>query len=153
MIIVSACLAGKKCRWNGKDDIDEEIKKMVEGKDAIALCPEVLGGMSIPRKACGIYGGLGDDVIKNKATVRTVDDGKDMTESFVRGAEKLLKIAKAKNIKTAILKTPSPSCGCGKTWQLDDKFTNHIVSGDGVVTALLKMNGIEVIQKMVGRYL
>jgi uncharacterized protein YbbK (DUF523 family) len=144
MIIVSACLAGIKCKWNGKNDTNEKIKEMVEKGEAIAFCPEVLGGLSVPRRSCGIYDGLGEDVIKNKATVRTIDDGKDLTKQFMNGAEEFLKIAKTKNIKEAILRTPSSSCGCGKTWQLDTKFVNHVVSGDGVTAALLKKNGIKV---------
>lgn len=144
MHIVSACLAGINCRWNGKNSINEKIKKMVENGDAIAACPEVLGGLSVPRISAGVYGGLGEDVLKNRATVRTINVGKDQTKQFLKGAEKFLKIAQSKNIKTAILRTPSPSCGCGRTWQLDDKFENHVVEGDGVTAALLKKNGIQV---------
>jgi uncharacterized protein YbbK (DUF523 family) len=144
MKIVSACLAGIKCRWNGENDVNEKIKEMVEKREAIAFCPEVLGDLAIPRKSCGVYGGLGEDVLNNKATVRTIDDGEDLTEHFLKGANEFLKIAKSKNIKEAVLRTPSPSCGCGKTWQLDDKFVNHVVDGDGVTAALLKKNGIKV---------
>ncbi len=144
MIIVSACLAGIKCRWNGENDVNEKIKEMVERGDAIAACSELLGGLTIPRKSAGIYDGLGEDVLNNKATVRTIDDGEDLTEHFLKGANEFLKIAKSKNIKEAVLRTPSPSCGCGKTWQLDDKFVNHVVDGDGVTAALLKKNGIKV---------
>ena len=144
MKIVSACLAGIKCRWSGEDDVNEKIKEIVERGEAIAFCPEVLGGLLIPRISCGIYGGLGEDVLNKKATVRTINDGKDQTNQFLKGAEEFLKIAKSKNIKEAILRTPSPSCGCGKTWQLDNKFENHVVDGDGVTTALLKKNGIKV---------
>jgi uncharacterized protein YbbK (DUF523 family) len=144
MKIVSACLSGVNCRWNGKNSINEKIKKMVENGKAIAFCPEVLGGLPIPRKSCGIYGGFGEDVLNNKATVRTVKDGDDVTKQFLKGAEEFLKIAKSKNIRTAILRTPSPSCGCGKTWQLDESFVNHVVPSDGVTTALLKKNGIKV---------
>jgi len=144
MIIVSACLAGIKCRWNGENDVNEKIKEMVEKKEAIAFCPEVLGGLSIPRKSCGIYDGVGKDTLNKKATVRTINDGKDLTKNFMKGAQEFLKIAKSKNIKVAILRTPSPSCGCGKTWQLDENFENHVIPGDGVTTALLKKNGIKV---------
>jgi uncharacterized protein YbbK (DUF523 family) len=144
MKIVSACLAGIKCRWNGENDVNKKIKEMVEKGDAIAACPEVLGGLTIPRKSCGVYGGFGEDVLKSKATVRTINNGEDLTENFLKGATEFLKIVQTKNIKEAILRTPSPSCGCGKTWKLDDKFVNHVVDGDGVATALLKKNGIKI---------
>jgi uncharacterized protein YbbK (DUF523 family) len=144
MKIVSACLAGIKCRWNGEDDINEKIKEMVKKREAIAFCPEVLGELAIPRKSCGIYGGLGKDVLNKKATVKTINNGENLTTHFLKGAQEFLKIAKSKNIKVAILRTPSPSCGCGKTWQLDKNFKNHVVDGDGVTTALLKKNGIKV---------
>lgn len=147
MKIVSACLAGERCRLNGKNSINEKIKEMVERGEAIAACPEVLGGLPVPRKPAGIHGGVGIDVIKNRAKVRTSKKGEDVTKQFLKGAEEFLKIVQAKNIKEAILRTPSPSCGCGKTWQLDKNFRNHIVDGDGVTTALLKKNGIKVYTK------
>jgi uncharacterized protein YbbK (DUF523 family) len=145
MKIVSACLAGKNCKWNGKNNLSAAVKKMVERGEAIAVCPEELGGLPTPRKPCGIHGGLGADVINGKARIRASrGDGEDMTEQFLKGAKEFLKIAKSVNAEAAILHTPSPSCGCGRTWRLDDKFANHMVKGDGVVTALLKENGIKV---------
>lgn len=148
MIIVSACLAGKRCSWDGKDtDTDLEIKEMVSKGEAIALCPEVLGGLDAPRKPCGIFGGVGQDVLEGKAKVKTVGDGEDRTIEFVRGADEVLKIARSKGIRRAILKTPSPSCGCGKVWQLDSNLQNHRVDGDGITAALLKKNGIEVVSR------
>lgn len=145
MKIVSACLAGVSCRWNGKSSLNKKVKEMVENGEAMAACPEVLGGLPVPRKPAGICGGLGEDVLIGKAKVRTVGDGEDQTIYYIRGAEEFLKMAKSRNVETAILRNKSPSCGCGKTWQLDDKFKNHLVDGDGVATALLKRNGIRVI--------
>jgi len=144
MKVVSACLAGINCKWNGKSNINKKIKEMIEKGEAMAACPEVLGGLSTPRKPAGIYGGLGEDVLSGKAKVRASRDGEDMTSSFIRGAEEFLKLAQSKKIKTAILRNRSPSCGCGKTWQLDENFKNHLINGDGVTTALLKKNGIKV---------
>ena len=66
-------------------------------------------------------------------------------ELFLKGAREFLKTAKSVNAKSAILRTPSPSCGFGRTWRLDDSFANHVAEGDGVTAALLKKNGIEVI--------
>ncbi len=145
MKIVSACLAGKNCKWNGKSSASAAVVEMVERGEAIAACPEELGGLPTPRKPCGIYGGTGEDVLNGKASVRSVGDGEDMTELFLKGAREFLKTAKSVNAKSAILRTPSPSCGFGRTWRLDDSFANHVAEGDGVTAALLKKNGIEVI--------
>jgi len=144
MKIVSACLAGVNCKWDGNNKLNKKIKKFVDRKEAIAACPEILGGLFTPRKPAGIYGGLGNDVWTGKAQVKTSREGEDQTEYYKRGALKFLELAKSKNIKIAILRDESPSCGCGKTWQLDDKFKNHLVKGDGVTAALLKKNGIKV---------
>jgi uncharacterized protein YbbK (DUF523 family) len=144
MKIVSACLAGINCRWNGSNELNKKIKELVDKGEAIAACPEILGRLSTPRKPAGIYGGLGSDVWEGKAQVKTSEEGKDQTEYYKRGSLKFLELAKSKNIKIAILRNKSPSCGCGKTWQLDDKFKNNLVKGDGVLTALLKKNGIKV---------
>jgi uncharacterized protein YbbK (DUF523 family) len=144
MIIVSACLAGINCNYKGQSKPCEKVIKLVKEGKAIPVCPEILGGLSTPRKATGIYNGLGKDVLIRDAKVRAVDDGEDQTFYYIRGAEEFLKIAKSRNIKTAILRNKSPSCGCGMTWQLDNKFKNHLVNGDGVTTTLLKKNGIKV---------
>ena len=66
------------------------------------------------------------------------------TSKLIKGCKEVLRIVKSRNVKTAILKNESPSCGCGKTWRLDDNFVNHLVDGDGVLTVLLKKNGIKV---------
>jgi uncharacterized protein YbbK (DUF523 family) len=145
MIIVSACIAGKNCRWNGKNKEDARIKKMVESGEAIAACPEELGGLPTPRKPCGMFAGTGADVISGNAKVESVDDGEDFTEPFVKGAEEFLKIARENKIDTAVMYTPSPSCGCGRTWKLDNALANAIVEGDGVAAALLRKNGIKVV--------
>ena len=144
MKIVSACLAGINCRQDGDNELNKKIKELVDKGEAIAACPEVLGSLTIPRSPAGIHNGLGEDVWDGKASVRKVRNGEDITEYFKKGALKFLELAKSKNIKIAILRDKSPSCGCGKTWQLDDKFKNHLVKGDGVLTALLKKNGIKV---------
>jgi uncharacterized protein YbbK (DUF523 family) len=145
MKIVSACLAGENCKWNGTNSLCAAVKEMVERGEAVAACPEALGGLSIPRKPCGIYGGTGADVLDKKASVRSVGDGEDMTAQFLRGAEEFLKIARSSGADEAILKARSPSCGCGSTWKLDEGLANHVVEGDGVAAALLKRNGIGVI--------
>jgi len=143
--LCSACLLGINCKYDGTNNLNNKVVELSKKEVLIPVCPEQLGGEPTPRPSSGIYGGTGADVLKSNATVRTINDGKDVTKYYTHGAEEVLKIAKMFGTKEAILKARSPSCGCGQTWQLDEKFVNHIVKGDGVTVALLKKNGIKII--------
>jgi len=132
MIIVSACLAGIKCRWNGSSSKNEEIVELVKKGQAIPVCPEQLGGLETPRKVA--------EILDNKVITK---DGYDVTDSFVRGAFETLNICKMYNCDKAILKSKSPSCGCGSVY--NGKFNGTLISGNGITSNLLKNNGIEVI--------
>ena len=131
-VLVSACLLGVDCKYNGGNNYDEEIFKELENYELIPVCPEIFGGLSTPRKPSEI---VGDKVINN--------EGLDVTNNFKRGAEETLELAKKLGVKKAILKAKSPSCGNGKIY--DGTFTGTIIDGDGITTKLLKENGIEVI--------
>jgi uncharacterized protein YbbK (DUF523 family) len=137
MKIVSACLAGINCKYNGKNKLNRKIRKLVKEGKAIPVCPEQLGGLPTPREPANLTAD-GKDVLGGKAKVLT-NSGKDVTESFIKGAKEVLRLAKILKVKEAILKARSPSCGCGKTW-----INGRIVKGDGVTAALLRMNGIKV---------
>lgn len=140
MVIVSACLMGENCKYNGKNNLRAELLGLKD--EAILICPEVAGGMETPRLPSEIEPGFsGDDVTIGKARV-FASDGKDVTENFLHGSKKILEIAKENGITKAFLKQSSPSCGCGKIY--DGTFTGVKKDGDGVLTALLKKNGIEV---------
>lgn len=138
-MLVSACLAGIDCAWDGKDRMDPRIKAMVEKGLAVAVCPEVLGGRTIPRTQTEIRGGSGEDVLDGRAKVFD-ENSKDVTSEFLKGAQKALDIAKKHNIKKAILKSRSPSCGCGEIY--DGSFQGRLVRGNGVTAALLKRQGV-----------
>ena len=140
MILVSACLAGINCAWDGKDRLDKKIKELVDDKLAMPICPEVLGGRGIPRSRTEIKGGSGEDVLSGKARVFD-ENGKDLTDEFLKGAYLVLQIAKKHSIKEAILKSKSPSCGVGRVY--DGSFMSNLVKGDGVTAALLKKKGLE----------
>jgi uncharacterized protein YbbK (DUF523 family) len=144
MKLVSACLLGMKCKWNGKTKPNKKIIELARRETLIPVCPEQLGGLPTPRKPCGIFGGEGEDVLDGKAKVLSVGEGEDFTKNFIKGAEETLKIARFLGIKEAILKQGSPSCGSGRTWQLDKKLENWKVEGNGVTAALLKRHGIKV---------
>ena len=132
MKICSACLLGVNCRYDGNAKPDEKVLKLAKEEILIPICPEQLGGLSTPRKPAEQQG---EKVITK--------DGEDVTENFNRGGQQVLRIAKLLNIKTAILKQRSPSCGCGKIY--DGTFSETIVVGDGVIAKLLKENGIEIL--------
>ncbi len=135
MILVSGCLSGNNGFYNGKIEASEPVKKLVLENKAIPVCPELLGGLKIPRERSEIKGGTGKDVISGKCRVVT-EFGKDVTNHFIDGAESVLTLAKKYKAKRAILKSLSPACGCGEIY--DGTFTKVIIKGDGVTSALLK---------------
>ncbi|MFH1478775.1 MAG: DUF523 domain-containing protein [Candidatus Omnitrophota bacterium] len=139
MILVSACLAGIKCAWDGKGREKENIKALVAQGKAIPVCPEVLAGRAIPRERTEIEDGDGEGVIKGAKKVYE-ETGKDVTGEFLKGAYLTLDIIKTYKIKEAILKSKSPSCGVGRVY--DGSFKGGLVKGDGVTTALLKKEGV-----------
>lgn len=132
MKIVSACLAGIKCRWDGETRPCEKIVKLVKQGKAIPVCPEQLGGLSTPR--------IPSEQKGDKVFAR---NGKEVTAEFQKGAEEALKIAKLVNCDEAILKSKSPSCGSNKIY--DGTFSGKLINGDGVFVKILKKNNIKVI--------
>ena len=143
MDIASACLVGKKCRFDGESRTDERIKKMFDEGKIKVVCPESLGRLPIPRTPSEIIGGDGGDVLCGKAKV-VAPDGEDRTEEFLNGANKALEVAKRCGAKRAYLKSKSPSCGYGTIF--DGTFSGKLKQGVGVTGALFKKNGIEVIE-------
>ena len=144
MILVSACLAGFDVKYNGSHNLNEKIKKWFDEKKAIPICPEVLGGLSIPREPAEIVGGEGEDVLDGHAKVIT-NNGIDVTEQFMKGANETLKIALDLNATMVILKERSPSCGSSMIYS--GEFNGNKIKGAGVTAALLKRNGIQVLSE------
>jgi len=134
--LVSACLAGENCRYDGRNCRNEAVAELVRQGKAIPVCPELLGGLPIPRTPSEI-------VRSEDGSIKVVSrDGEDRTKEFYVGAEKTLAIAKAYGIKKAILKSKSPSCGCGQVY--DGTFSGKLTEGYGITARLLKDNHIEV---------
>jgi uncharacterized protein YbbK (DUF523 family) len=131
MKVVSACLAGFKCRWDGTAYPCQKVIKLVEQGKAIPVCPEQLGGFPTPRIPAEQKG----NKVFNK-------DGKDLTKAFLKGAQEALKVAKLNNCEEAILKSKSPSCGSGRVY--DGTFSGKLINSDGVLAGLLKKNGVKV---------
>ena len=141
MILVSACLIGYDVKYDGSNNFSETISHWVNHKKAVPVCPEVLGGLSIPRDPAELVGGDGDDVLDGKAKVMT-KYGEDVTDAFIKGAQQTLKIALESGASTVVLKERSPSCGGIMIYSGD--FNGNKKIGQGVTTALLRRNGIEV---------
>ncbi len=139
--LVSACLAGVPCRHDGRANLVEAVAEMVARGEAVAICPEVAGGLPVPRVEAEVQGGSGDAVLQGRARVVGAD-GRDLTESFLAGAHAALRLARAFGATAAVLKARSPSCGSGAIY--DGTFSRKLVPGDGVAAALLKRAGLEV---------
>ena len=131
-IIVSACLLGTPCRYDGRSKPCENVLSLKERFEIIPVCPEVLGGLSTPRLPCEM---------KNGRVIR--QDGEDMTAFYQKGAEITLTLAKENACKIAILKEKSPSCSPHQHY--DGTFTKKLVDGLGITAKLLCENGIRVL--------
>lgn len=141
-VLISACLLGVNCRFDGGNSRNEDAIKRRETDELISVCPEEAGGLPTPRPPVEIVGGDGNDVLDGKAKVMTAD-GEDKTAEFLKGAKHALELAQSQGVTCVIFKSKSPSCGCGTIY--DGSFSGTLISGDGVTTALLKRHGIEVI--------
>lgn len=130
-IIVSACLLGEKVRYDGTGFKIEEMDLLKEKYELIPMCPEVLGGLTVPRDPAEIIGGL----------VLSVN-GKDVTASYEEGARITLEYCLKNGISKAVLKARSPSCGKDRIY--DGTFSNQLVEGHGVACRRLLENGIDV---------
>ncbi|MHB8916745.1 MAG: 2-thiouracil desulfurase family protein [Desulfocucumaceae bacterium] len=141
MILVSACLAGILCKYNGTYNNDEVIIQLVEKGLAVPICPELLGGAGVPREPNEIVGGDGHLVLDGKARVMSAS-GLDCTGLFIRGAEKVLEVAEKHKVEAAVLKERSPSCGSSLIY--DGTFSGRKIQGCGVAAAMLQRAGIKV---------
>lgn len=132
--LISACLCGICCRYDASSFTIAGFMRLAENGLALPVCPELLGGMSVPRQPCEITGGR---VFRK--------DGEDATEAFMRGAHRTLELALKHQIRCAIFKDRSPSCGCDTVF--DGSFSGRLVAGQGLTTALLRQYGITVLNE------
>lgn len=141
-VVVSACLLGAHCRYDGRSGGDPELHQRLGALAAVglvlrAVCPEQLAGLGTPRPPATLHGGDGGDVLKGAASVRRNDDGVDVSAAFVRGAELARAALGPQKPVLGILKARSPSCGVGTTWR-----DGAVRDGDGVFAALLRREGV-----------
>ena len=143
-ILVSACLVGERVRYNGivksfESHVLESWNR--RGYNMVAICPEVAGGLPVPRPSSEISNGDGNQVLKGHKKVININ-GEEVTSYFLEGAQKTLELAGLLGIRLAILKEGSPSCG--SSYIYDGSFSEIKKPGKGVATALLEENGIRV---------
>ena len=130
-LLISACLLGENCKYNGGNNYTAAVELLRERYTLIPICPEQDGGLPTPRESSER---LGDSVVSKS--------GADVTVQFLRGAQHALDTACANGCTRALLKERSPSCGCGAIY--DGTFSGTVVEGDGVTAQLLQQHGITV---------
>ena len=137
-LLISRCLLGEKCRYDGKSKPlpDETLQALRAQYALIPVCPEVLGGLPTPRTPSERQG--------DRVVMKT---GADVTKEYRLGAEAALQAAQENRVCAAVLKERSPSCGCGEIY--DGSFTGTLIPGDGVTAELLKAEGIEVLGESI----
>lgn len=134
-ILISACLLGAACRYDGcsKPLEAQIIEKLKQNYHLIPVCPEIMGGLPTPR--------IPAEITPDGRVLR--QDGADVTENYLRGAQEALRLAEIFQCKNAVLKERSPSCGAGKIY--DGTFTKTLTDGNGIAADLLIESGIRVI--------
>lgn len=131
-ILVSACLLGKNCKYNGGNNLNQGVLEFIEGHEVIGVCPEQLGGLSTPRLPAEIVYG----VVTNK-------EGVSVDAEFRKGAQAALAAALENKVDLAILQSRSPSCGVKEIY--DGSFSGKKIKGQGVFAKLLSARGIKVL--------
>lgn len=134
MIVVSACLLGENVTYRGDSNKNEELIQLLKHYDIIKVCPEVMGGLSIPRNPSEIKSFNPLMVVSHQSV--------DVTEQFLKGSIQALEKIKNHNVKIAILKANSPSCG--NEYVYDGTFSSSLVEGSGVFASMLKGMGMKV---------
>ncbi len=138
-ILVSACLLGVECRFDGGSKPRDILRWLAAEGRALPVCPEQLGGLSTPRQPAEIQGGTGDEVLSGRASV--VDaEGRDRSAEFLAGARRSLDLARLYGCRKAVLKERSPSCGLSQL-----RVGDELIAGRGVTAALLVEEGIEAV--------
>ena len=131
-ILVSGCLLGENCKYNGGNNYSEKVAEYIKGHEVISVCPECLGGLPTPRVPAEIVNG----VVTNR-------EGKNVDVEFRKGAKIALEIAKKEQIDVAILQSRSPSCGVKQIY--DGTFSKTIIDGQGVFAELMRKDGFQLI--------
>ncbi len=131
-VLVSACLLGENCKYNGKNNRSEALIRRLQGHRVIPVCPEVLGGLGVPRPCVELRDG------------RAVDcNGRDVDAAFRAGVEKALRQIEGQAIDLAVLQSRSPTCGVKQIY--DGSFSRRLIDGQGLLAAALTARGVRVV--------
>ncbi len=131
-IMVSACLLGENCKYNGGNNLNIKVLDYVKGHEVVSVCPEVMGGLPTPR--------IPAEIVDNIVTTK---DGRNVDREFRTGAKEALKIATEKQVDLVILQSRSPSCGPKQIY--DGSFSGRKMEGQGIFAKMLIENGIKVV--------
>lgn len=131
-VLISSCLIGENCKYNGGNNKNEKAIEFLEDKEIISVCPEVLAGMGVPRPSVEIVNGK----IKDK-------NGRDLDNIYKKGVQKVLDQIKDQDIDLAILQSRSPTCGVKQVY--DGSFTKTLIDGQGILAKALIDKGYKVI--------
>ena len=138
--MISSCLLGVRCRYDGRDSLCEALTQVASRFSFIPFCPEQLGGLPTPRPASNIFNGDGSDVLSGKGSVLN-EQGVDVTENFIRGAMESLRLLELSGASIALMKDKSPSCGLSTPYcDRPEGF------GAGVTAALFRQKGVAIIE-------
>lgn len=131
-IMVSACLLGENCKYNGGNNRSERVLRFLEGHQVVPVCPEVLGGLPVPR--------VPSEIVDGRVMSR---EGRDVDRQFRLGAELALKKAVEEGVELVVLQPRSPSCGARQVY--DGSFSGRKIEGQGIFAGLLLENGFSVL--------
>ena len=134
MYLISACLCGVNCKYDGANNYNEKCNELFISGKAILICPEQLGGLTTPRVPSEL-----------QAKAKDILEGMDVTKQFIKGAKEVVEIAKKLSISTAILKERSPSCGVNFVY--DGSFNGNKVKGKGITAEMLNEIGIKTLSE------
>lgn len=135
MIAVSACLVGKNTKYNGQNNYNQAVIDYLKDKEYIIFCPEVLGGLPIPR----LPSERQKDKVINSNNI-------DVTNNFIIGAKKALDIIRNNHVETIIVKSNSPSCGYKSIY--DGTFKGHLITGNGVFVDMVLKEKINILTEL-----
>lgn len=140
VVLVSACLAGERCRYDARDAASRKLQRALVGKEVVPICPEAGAGLGIPRAAVELSGGGGGDVLAGRAAAKVKESGLDVSAAFTFGARLAVEAAKRFGATVAVLKERSPSCGSKAIW-----VDGGLRPGEGVTAAALRQAGVTVL--------
>lgn len=140
VVLVSACLLGEACRYDGRSQRSERVLAALAGKEVVPVCPEVGSGLPTPRPPVELSGGTGVDVWAGRARALEREAGIDRTDAFQRGARLALEASRRFGATVALLKEKSPSCGSQRVYE-----AGQLRPGEGITAALLRSEGLTVL--------